>query len=130
MRRFLTGGVQISILVAKNLMLSMFMFKMMEYCSKPCNMKHFNSREELVYQHQWKLEQRKTDDLNVPKIDKNNCAKTMENIVLHLKLMREMRSVPFSYVVRHPGYTVYMNLDVEMIARALTVNTKSNLKQT
>ena len=42
----------------------------------------------LHYQHQWELEQIKTDDLESPKVVKNNWAKTMENIVVHLKLIR------------------------------------------
>ena len=42
----------------------------------------------LEYQHQSKLEQKKTDDLEAPNVDKSNWAKTMENIVPHLKLMQ------------------------------------------
>ena len=63
----------------------------------------------------------------VLKIDKNNWAITKENIVLHLKLIRGARGVPLVYVVRHhikvapisPGYSSYLNLDEEMIARSI-----------
>ena len=50
----------------------------------------------------------------------------MENIILHLKLIRGMRGAPWAYVVQHnimvahilPGHGAYLNLDEEMIARA------------
>ena len=37
------------------------------------------------------LEWKKTDDTKAPKVENNNQTKTMENIVLNLKLMRGMR---------------------------------------
>ena len=51
------------------------------------------------YQHQWEWEQTKTDDTKAPKIDKNNGAKTMENIVLHVKLVRGMKGNLLAFVV-------------------------------
>ena len=72
--------------VAKNLKLGAFMFKLMEHCSKPYNIKHVNSRAVPEYQYQWKQEQKQTEDLKLHKVDKNNLAKTMKNIVLHLRL--------------------------------------------
>ena len=45
------------------------------------------------------MEQKKTDDLKVPKADKKNWAKTMENIVLHLKFVRGVRGVTLAYVI-------------------------------
>ena len=65
--------------------LSAFMFKSMDCCSKAYGKKHVNSTSVLEYQHPWELKQKKTDT-EVPKVDKNNWAKTMENIVLHLNL--------------------------------------------
>ena len=84
---------RISIPVAKNLELSAFMFKSMEHCSKAYSIKHVNSSSVLQYQHQCKLEQKKTDDTKMLKVDKNNWAKTMKNIVLHLKLVRGARRI-------------------------------------
>ena len=79
-------GNQISILAVKKLKLAAFMFKMMKNCSKAYDIGCFNSTCVLNYQLQWELEQKKTDDAEAPKVDKNNWAKTMENIVLHLNL--------------------------------------------
>ena len=45
----------------------------------------------LQNQHQWKLEQKRADEIELPKVNKNNLTKTMENIVLHLKLGRGKR---------------------------------------
>ena len=64
------------------------MFKMIECWSKPYDIHNVISRKVLKYQHQWDLEQKKTDDLNVPTVDKSNWAETMEAIVLHLKLVK------------------------------------------
>ena len=60
----------------------------------------------------------------------------MENIVLHLMLIRGVREAPLVYVVWchikvvhiSPEYKAHLNLDKEMIARAHIVNGKSNLK--
>ena len=84
-------GNQISFLVAKNLKLAAFMFKSMEHCSKDYNVRHVTSTSVLKYQHQWELGQKKTEDLELSKVDRNNWAKTMENIVL---LVRGMRGTP------------------------------------
>ena len=78
----------------------------------------------------------KSDHIKTPKVDKNNWSKTMENIVMYLKLMRGMRGVPLAYVVRchvkvariFPGSGTYLNLDEEMIARTLIVDASSNLR--
>ena len=102
--------------------LTAFMFKTMECCSKAYDIKHVNSMSVLNCQHQCELEQKKTDDAKVPKVDKNNWAKTMENIALHLKLIRGMRGIPLTYVftchvnVAHIslGYGAYLNLDSKM----------------
>ena len=83
-----------------------------------------------------KLEKKKINDTEAPKVDKNDWAKTMENIVLDLKLIRGMRETPLAYVVwchikvAHilPGYGVYLNLDEEIIARAPIVDFRLNLK--
>ena len=40
---------QISLLAAKNLKFGVFVFKSMECCSKPYDMKHVNSKEVLEY---------------------------------------------------------------------------------
>ena len=61
---------------------------------------NIHSNSMLWYQHQWELEQKKTDSLEVPKADKKNWIKTMELIVLHLKLIKGMRDVTLAYVVR------------------------------
>ena len=74
----LDKGNLIFVLAAKNLKLTMFMFKTMEWCSKPYDNFHVNSNSVLQYQHQWELEQKKTDDLEVTKVDENNWTKMME----------------------------------------------------
>ena len=112
------------------------MFKTMEHCSKSYDIGHFNSTSVLHYQHQWELKQKKTNDTEEPKFDKNNWVKTVENIVLHLKLIRGMRGVPLAYVVQHhikvahilPGYSAYLNLNKEVVARAPIVDSRLNLK--
>ena len=40
---------------------------------------------------------KKADDTKVLKLDKNDWAETMESIVLHLKLVRGARGVPWAY---------------------------------
>ena len=80
----------------------------------------------------------KTNDLQVLKVDKNNWAKTNENLAFHLKFVREMRGAPLAYVVRHhvkmthisPGCGAYLNLDEEVIIRIPIFDAKSNLKLT
>ena len=46
----------------------------------------------------------------------------MEDIVLYLKLMRKVRGVSLAYHIKvahiFPGYSAYLNLDEEMMARA------------
>ena len=63
---------QISILSEKNMKLSTFLFKMMKHCSKAYDIQCVNSTSVLQYQHQRELEQKKPDDIKVPKVDKNN----------------------------------------------------------
>ena len=41
----------------------------------------------------------KIDDTEAPKVDKNYWVKTMENIVLQLKLDGEVRGDPLAYVI-------------------------------
>ena len=92
-------GNQISILMAKYLELTAFMFKSVKHCSKAYDIQQINSTSALQCQYQWELKQKKTDDAKVPKVGKNNWVKTMENIVLHLKLGRGMRGAPLAYVI-------------------------------
>ena len=62
--------------------------------------------------------------------------KTMENIVLHLMLIRGVRGALLAYVVGchikvahiSPGYGTNSNLDEEMIAKAPIVEVKLSLK--
>ena len=79
----------------------------------------------LAYQHQWELEQKNTDDLKMPKVDKNNWAKTKE-------LVKEVGSVSLAYVVQHHIKVHISCLDMVLtfIARAPIVNTKVTLKLT
>ena len=102
---------QISIVATKNLKLIVFIFKMLECCSKPYNMFCVNSRAVIVYQHLWELEQNQGDDFEVPIIDKNKWAKTMEYVVHHLKLVRGVRGVPLAYAVRHHIKVADISLD-------------------
>ena len=62
------------ILEVKNLKLAAFAFKAMESLSKSYDI-YCIHKSALHYQQQWKLEQRKTDDPEVPKVDKNNWVK-------------------------------------------------------
>ena len=59
-------GNQSSKLAAINFKLAAFMFKSMEHCSKPYEIRCVGSREVLEYQHQWKLDQKKIDDCKMP----------------------------------------------------------------
>ena len=68
-----------------------FMFKTMKHCSKDYEIRHVNSTSVLQYQHKWELDQKKIDKAEAPRDDKNDWANTMDNIVLHLKLMRGTR---------------------------------------
>ena len=119
-------GSQISILAARSIKFPTFMFKTMEHC--------FNSRAVLEYQHQWDLEQKKTDKPEMLRVDKSNWARTIEAIMLHLKVV----GIPLAYVVgQHvkvvyilPGYDANLNLDEEMITKALIVDAKSNVRTT
>ena len=59
----------------------------------------------------------------------------MEAIVPHLKHVRGRGVIHWFYQhinLRHisPGYIAYLNIDEEMIDRALIVGAKSNLKRT
>ena len=125
---------RISVLSAKNCKLMAFMFKMMEHCSKDYRIQDINSTAVLYYQHQGKLEQNESDNIEVLD-DKNNWVKTMKDIVMYLKIMRDMKGTPLAFViwchgkVAHipHGSGAYLNLDEEMIARAPIVNISSNL---
>ena len=113
------------------------MLKMMERCFKAYNIGCDNNTSVLQYQHQWELEQKKADDTEALKVDKNNWAKTLENILLHLGLVRGVSVTPLAYVIQchvkvaqiSPGYGSYLNHNEEMIARAPIVDWKSNLKK-
>ena len=132
----LDRGNQISVLAAKNLKPAAFMFKTMEHCSKNDTIQDVYSTSVLCYQHQWELEQKKSDDIEAPKVDKNNWTKTMEKIIIYLKLVRGMSGTPLTYVVQchikvahiPPGSGAYLNFDEEVIARASIVDTRSNLR--
>ena len=129
-------GSQISVLAIKNLKLMAFMFKTIEHCSNDYRIQDINITSVLCYQYQCKLEQKKSDDIEAPKVNKNNWAKNVENIVMYLKLMRGIREALLAYVVRNhvkvahipPGSGAYLNLDEEMIARAPIVDASSNLR--
>ena len=54
----------------------------------------------IEYQHEWELQQKKTDDLEVTKTDTNNWANTVQDLVLHLKLMKGVKVVLLAHVVR------------------------------
>ena len=68
------------------------------------------------------------------KANKNDGAKTMENIVLHFKLVRGVGVGSLAYVIREnikvtyisPGYHSYLKLNKEIIARAPIVSKKFN----
>ena len=79
------------------------MFKTMEHCSKDYRIQDFNSTSVLCYQHQWELKQKISDNIKVPKVDKNNLEKTMENIVMYLKLVRGMRGTLLAYLAPPQG---------------------------
>ena len=81
----------ISVLATKNLKLVAFMFKTMEDCSKDYRIEDINSTSVVHFQHQWELEQKKSDNIKAPKVNKNYWVMTVENIVMYLKLMRGMR---------------------------------------
>ena len=137
-RRTPNRGNQIFILMVKNFKPAVFKFKSVEHYSKTYCIRCVNSRAVLEYQYQWRLGQKKKKDLKVPNVDNNNWAKTMENIILYLKLIRGLRGVSLAYVVWHhvkvahilPGYSAYLNVDEEMIARAPIIDSMSNLKLT
>ena len=63
---------QISILALKNLKLTAFVFKTMEHWSKDYDIKHVNITSVLQYQHQWELEQKKSNDADASNVDKND----------------------------------------------------------
>ena len=65
-------GNRISVLEAKNLKLTAFMFKTIECCSQAYVI---NSTSVLLHEHQWELEQKKTDSTEAPMVDKNNWVK-------------------------------------------------------
>ena len=122
----------------KNLNLAAYMFKIMEHCSRTCNVSNVDSASVLKYQHQWELEQNKLDTTKASKVDKNSWAKSMDNIVLHLKLMRLMSVFLLAYVVRchikvtsiPPGHDAYINLDENMFNAAPIFDAKLNLRMT
>ena len=68
-------GNQIPILAAKNSKLAAFIFKLMDHCSKTCNISCVGSVTVLQFQHQWEQEQKGPDDTKAPKLDKNNWGK-------------------------------------------------------
>ena len=119
-------GSQISVLVIKNLKLAAFMSKRWNFAST-------TSSALTAHQYQWELEQKKKDDTKVPKVHKDNWAKTIENIVLYLKLVRGVRGVLLAYVIwchiKVPHFPnksdKYHNFDMEMTARAFIVNKMS-----
>ena len=127
---------QISVLAKMNLKLAAFMFKLIKHCFKDYDIRCVNIKSVLKYKHQWELEQKKTEDLEQPKVDKNNWANTMKNTVLHLRLVIGMRGTLLAYVVWYhvkvahiyPGYDAYLNLNKEMITRAPIVDAKLNLR--
>ena len=101
----------------------MFMFMTMECYHKPYDIYHVHSRRVIEYQHQWEMEQIKIDDLH------EYWTKTIEAIVLQLKLTRGVQVVPLTCVVRQhvkvvhirPEYDTYLNFDEEMIIRTVVL---------
>ena len=59
-------GNQISVLMMKNLKLTAFIFKMMEYCSRIYGMRCIDSASFLQYLYQWELEWKKQMTLKCP----------------------------------------------------------------
>ena len=55
---------------------------------------------------------KKSDDIMAPKVDKNNWVKTMENIVMYLKLMRHMKGTLLAYVVWRHVKVTHIPLDL------------------
>ena len=59
-----------------------------------------------------------TDEVELPKVYKNNWAKTMKVIVPHLWLIRGVQGIPLAYVIRQyvmglhivPGYDAFLKL--------------------
>ena len=96
---------QISVPAVKNLKLVAFMFETMENCSKGYRIQYVNSTSVLHYQHQWKLEQKKSDNIELP-----------------LKLVRGKKGTLLAYMVwchvkvAHTplGSSAYLNFDQEM----------------
>ena len=99
MQQFTGQGNQISILTMKNLKLTAFAFKNINHCSKAYDIKCISNTSVLQYQHQWELEQKKTENTKVSTVDKDDQAKTMENTILHFNLIRGVRGVWLAYVV-------------------------------
>ena len=107
-------------MAAKNPKLPAFMLKTME-CSRAYNIHCVNSMSLLKYHN-----------IKLPKVDKNNWAKTMENILLYLKLVRGVRRVLLANVV--PVHVKvshflnesdkYLNFDMEMNVRSHMLSKK------
>ena len=121
--------------MTKNLRFAMSMFKMMECCSKPYNIECVGHRSVLKYQHQKVLKQKMVNDIQLAQVNKNNWMKIMKAIVLHLRLVMGVQGInvlcsqklhQVAYI--STGYSTYLNLDEQMIARAPLIDMKLNLK--
>ena len=74
----------------------------------------------------------------MPKVYKNNLAKTLESIVLKFKLGRGVRGGQLACVVQShikvphvlPGYGAFLNIDYEMVGRTFIVNETSSIRFT
>ena len=121
--RMLNRKNQTFILVAKNIKLAAFVFKIMAHCLRYSS---YLQEKHSTVQGQWELKQRKKDDFKVPEIDEINLTKTMEATVILLKFVKEMQGIPLANVVRQhvkltltsPGFDTYSNLDKEVTASA------------
>ena len=77
-------GHQISLLVAKNLKLTMLIFKLIKQCSNHHDIYHVNSRRVLEYQDQGSWDRKDKQ----PQSAQEQLGKDHEAIILHLMLIR------------------------------------------
>ena len=97
----------VSVMMAKNIKLTAFMFKLMEHCSKAYDIRGVNITSSLEPQQQWNLDQKRNKTLGCSWLT-NNWAKTMENIVSNLKLKRGVGGTAPAYAVsQHVKFGTY-----------------------
>ena len=118
---------QITVLPIKNPKLTMLMFNTIEHCSRDYETRCDSSTSVLSYQHQWELKGKKTDNTEVPKVNKDDWG---GNYGVHSsapQIQEEgVRGTLLAYVAWQcvkvantlTFYLAYLSLDQEMIARA------------